>query len=248
MTEPYRTADAAPAGAHEGERERPDGELERLARVGAERRNDVETAARVERQRDGQRHLQIAIGAYRGSAMKRTAVAIAVAAGLVASASVLLTAPVLAVAVVAIAVTVVIVAAVAVPPLASPATIAAEERWVTSLPFRLEGYFEVLSRTPAPTRTVVYDVWWAAGHGPDTTFLENVVAAVDPAARVERRDAEGARIVSGPISGITSVKQSSRSYVSRNHKIPPSVHALVERVLVALHRRYPLARVSVTSR
>ncbi len=234
--------------AHVRDDERLDAELQRLAHLGAQQRSSLETAAEVERQRAANRRLRYAIGAYRGSAMKRTVLAILTVCSLAGVVIVLVSAPMLAVVVISLAGTLLLVAVLLVAPLASKGAIAAEAQWVASLPFRLEGYFELLSGTPEVTRIIIYDVSWAGGHTPDTTFLQNVVAAIDPKASVEHSDAGRARIISGPVLGLTSVKKTPSSYVTANHGIPPSVHTLVEQVLLSVHLRYPLARVSLTSR
>jgi hypothetical protein len=247
MTEPYRTADEARGGVRD-EQQRLDAELQRLAEVGQQRRSELETAAALEKRTDASRHLRIAIGAYRGSAMKRVVLAIGTCVGLAVIVLVHLTYPVLDLAIVLIVLFGLGAVTFILPPLASEGAVAAEARWVASLPFPLEGYFEVLSGTPQVARSIVYDLSWSSDQAPDTTFLENVVAGIDPKARVEEANARGARVIGGPISGLTNVKESSRSYATSNHRIPAGVHGFVDQVLSSLHRRYPLARVSLTSR
>lgn len=245
MSEPYRKADAR---SDRDDRERLDAELGGLAQRGAERRSRVEAAAAADRQSEGHRHLRVAIGSYRGSRTKRTALAILTALALVLCWVVHSLQPAAALAVAAIALSLLLAVVVIMPPLASEADIAAEEQWVASLPFRFEGYFEVLAGTPQASRSLVYDLSWSGDDWPHAALLEDVVGAVDPQARVEPVADGRARIISGPISGWTHIKQSRTRYVTRNHRIPTNVHTLVDRVLAKLHERYPLARVSLTSR
>ncbi len=80
MSEANTTGDARPHGGHDGEPERLDAELQRLAQKGKQHRNNLETAADAEWRSDAYRHLRIAVGADRGSAMKRTLLALAVPA------------------------------------------------------------------------------------------------------------------------------------------------------------------------
>jgi hypothetical protein len=230
------------------EQPRPQDELERLAQVGAQRRGSLEKAAAIDRQRAGYQHLRIAIGDYRGSTLRRTVIALAAILAVVVSVLAILTLGEAAMAVALIAVTVVGTVMVVLPPVASEGAIAAEARWVASLPFPLEGYFEVLAGEPEVSRTLAYEIVWDGELSPATKLLEDVVAAVDPKASVDRATLSGVRITSGAISGLTSLKRSKTSFVTRNHNIPPGVHAMVEQVLLSIHRRYPIARVTLSSR
>lgn len=248
MSEPYRAPDADADAVDESERERLDADLRRLAREGAERRTSVETAAYADRKKAGHRNLRIAVGAYRGSALKRNLAVAVTGAGLVGTVVMIIVfEPKMSAAVILIALTLLLSVLLTMPPLASKEAIAAEEQWVAALPFRLEGYFEVLSGEPSVYRIVVYDLSWSGEDWAHAALLEDVVAAVDPKATVEPFADGRARVVSGPISGWTNIKRGKTSYVTRNHRIPAAVHAMVD-VLVSLHRRYPLARVSLTSR
>lgn len=246
MTEHHRTAGAS-AGV-DAERARLDAELAGLARAGAQRRGDLATAAGAARDEEGQRHLRIAIGAYRGSTVRRVALALATAGGVAATGIAIVLASHAAIAVGGIAIAMVATVSALVPPFASASTLADEARWVEALPFRLEGYFDVLAGTPNTSRTLIYDIAWAGDEMPATGLIEDVVAAVDAGATVERTPTMGVRVTTSPISGMTDVNRTRTSFVTRNHRIPPSVHAMVDRVLVALHRRYPLARVALTAR
>jgi hypothetical protein len=100
---------------------------------------------------------------------------------------------------------------------ASLAQIERERRWVGALPFRLDGYFEVLSAEPAYECNLKVDLEWE-GTGVDTETLQGVVGRFDPEAKVTSDDPHRATFVTGAISGATSMRV-NRALVLRNHRV-----------------------------
>jgi hypothetical protein len=127
---------------------------------------------------------------------------------------------------------------------ASPAQVEAERAWPSSLPFRLEGYFEVLAHhSEAQCGLDVELQWQSAAAAPGDDLLLAAWAAHDRGARIHGRSGDTVTVRS---SSIASPGQQMRTLtVYRNTKLPAFVHGLVDRVLVPLHRRHALARVSL---
>ncbi|MBS2020208.1 MAG: hypothetical protein JST00_45535 [Deltaproteobacteria bacterium] len=229
-----------------------DPELARLVAQGQQRRMEMVHQNQTELQSAGRRHLSTAVGAYRGSAVRRLllgAVLLSLFAGGVGAflsamghaeiGGFLVPGFVIAFAG--------FMTWVFVPPVASAGAIAAEQAWMTSLPFQLEGYFPLLSATPSYQRVVRYEIRWRDGaRPPDRNLLQSVVCAVDPQARIVSAEYGGATFLSGPVSGSTGIRV-NRVPVYRNHNIPGHVHSVVDQVLVTLHRSHPIAQVLVRS-
>lgn len=228
----------------------PDPELARLAAQGQQRRMAAAQEHQVEQRVEGSGNLKTAIGAYRGSTLKRVmlfGILLSLAAG---GTGVTLTSlgygeiggyliPGFVIAFVTFMIW------VFVPPIASESAVAAERAWMMGLPFQLTGYFELLSSHPQYSRTVRYQIRWQDGaRPPEEHLLHSVFGAVDPQARVERVDFQGASITSGPVSGHTGIRV-NRVPVYRNHRVPAHVHAVVDQVLVTLHRSHPIAEVTM---
>ncbi len=241
MQGPYRPAPQVPP---------PDPELARLAMEGNRRRMEVASGQQIEERKAGGHHLRTAIGAYRGSTIKRVvlvaliggaalgALGVALASGEAPQTGVLLL-PGFAVAFICVFLMAFI------PPIASRGAVATEQDWAMALPFQLIGYFEVLSADPRPARSVVYEIVWQEGSlPPDANLLHGVLGAVDPEARVDRMDARGATITSGAVSGDTGITTNQRP-VYRNHRFCASIHGVDEQVLLPLHRTYPIAHVTL---
>lgn len=199
----------------------------------------------------GRGHLSTAIGAYRGSTLKRAGLVVILlslagggvgallsALGEVAIGSWFFPGFIIAF--------MVFMVWVFVPPIASQGAIAAEQAWATSLPFQLVGYFEVLSMEPSFQRTVTFDIRWqpAPQRPPDRQLLLSIVSAVDPHAQVQHADETGATFTTGAISGHTGIRV-NRVPVYRNHKIPAHLHGLIDQVLVTIHRSHPIAMVGL---
>ena len=58
------------------------------------------------------------------------------------------------------------------------------------------------------------------------------------------RGRAAARVLGGLVSGITGIRI-NRVSIYRNHRLPAHIHAVVEQVLLTLHRSHPIARVSL---
>lgn len=228
----------------------PDPELARLAMQGQQRRLEAAAANQVVQQDAGGNHLRTAIGAYRGSTLKRSMLTVILVSGVVGAISVafnvsgashvgsMLT-PALVIAFVTFMIW------VFVPPYASRGAMAAEESWVMGLPFQLTGYFDLLAATPQSGRSVTYMIrWQPGGRPPDPALLNGVFNAVDPKARLAHADTSGATVTGGLVSGHTGIRV-NRVPVYRNHRLPAHVHDVVDQVLLALHRSHPIAEVTV---
>lgn len=228
----------------------PDPELARLAMQGQQRRAELAAGMQAERQQAGGGNLRTAIGAYRGSTLKRVLLA-GILFGLASGA---LGATLSALGQVEIGGFLVpgfvlafvgFMIFVFVPPLASQGAIAAEQMWTMSLPFSFQGYFEALAAQPRPVRTMTYEIVWRDGtRPPDPALLHSVFCAVDPQARMDFADARHARVMGGPVSGRTGIRV-NRVPVYRNHRLAAHVHAVMDRVLLPLHRSHPIARVEI---
>lgn len=207
------------------------------------------TAGRRDRLAEaGATHLRCAIGAYRGSTLKRVVLAVTILWLLVGSSGLALygTAPVVAgYMILGFAPALFsFLLYVFLPPLASRGAMDAERAWTTSLPFPLLGYFELLSSQPGISKTIVYEIRWRPGaRPPERGLLHSVVGAVDPHARIDE-DGGRAVITSGSVDGSTGIRVNNVP-VYRNHRLPAAVHGVVERVLVILHRSHPIAEVKL---
>lgn len=229
----------------------PDPELARLAAQGQQRRMEAAHNHAVEQRIDGSGHLKTAIGAYRGSTLKRvllSALLLGIAAG--ATGVVLSSVGYAEIGGYLIpgflGAFIMFFAFMFAPPIASQGAIAAERAWMMGLPFQLTGYFELLSAEPRHARTVRYQIRWQDGaRPPEQQLLHSIFGAVDPQARVEHADHNGALISSGAVSGQTGIRV-NRVPVYRNHRLPAHIHGVVDQVLVTLHRSHPIAQVTLT--
>lgn len=229
----------------------PDPELARLAAQGEQRRMQAALDARHGQNRAGDRNLRIAIGAFRGSTLKRALLGVLIATALSGVGAVVMAekgASRGGVTSMAFGATMcALMLWVFVPPFASRAAVSAEELWVRTRPFRLVGYFDVLASSPRFQRSLRFRVQWQRGtRPPDHALIHAAIGAIDPGARVPSCDDSGAIVVSGPVSGHTGIS-SNRVPVYRNHRLPAHVHAVVEQFLVPLHRSHPIDEVFVES-
>lgn len=129
------------------------------------------------------------------------------------------------------------------PPLASRAAVEAERAWVASLPFALDGYFELIASKPRGVSAVRVDLWWT-NQGVDLPTLQGIIALFDTQSSINQAHDAHASFTTGPISGSTGIRI-NRAYVYRNHRLGTAVHRLVEVVLMPIHRNAPLARVKL---
>ena len=230
----------------------PDPELTRLAMQGQQRRAEAAAGKHLQRKQAGGNHLRTAIGAYRGSTIKRLILAAMITGVGTGAVGAILSAGghadiggyfapsgfILAFAS--------FMLFVFVPPLASQSAVDAEQIWMTSLPFAMQGYFEALAGEPLPSRTIAYEIIWREGtQPPDPQLLHSVFCAIDPSARMDFADARHARVRGGAVSGMTGIRV-NRVPVFRNHRLAKHIHSVVEQVLLALHRSHPIARIEMT--
>ena len=230
----------------------PDPELVRLAMQGAQRQMEVTTARAQSQSESGESHFRTAVGAYRGSALKRFFLLVLLAGCVFGVVGIVLLAlermdiaffflPGFLLAFLCIFLVAFI------PPTASNGAMAAERQWMTSRPFLMVGYVECLSVEPRPSRSVAYELTWQPGvRPPDPALLHGIFLAVDPRARLEHVNQNGARIVSGPIPGNTGISV-NRQPVYRNHRFGAAIHAVVDQVLLPLHRSCPIASLVLSS-
>lgn len=228
----------------------PDPELARLAMQGKQRRAELAAGRRVGQQKAGVGHLRTAIGAYRGSPLKRCMLA-AIALGLLSGGLGVALAEVGNTEIGAISMPGFVIAFILfmiyvfVPPIASQGAMTAEQAWMRALPFELRGYFEALSDEPSYERSMEYEIVWQDGATtPHAALVHGVFGAVDPNARLDHADARAARIIGSAVSGATGIR-TNRVPVYRNHRLAAHVHDVVERALLPLHRSHPIARVSI---
>jgi len=221
-------------------------ELARLAAEGQSRILQASAApAKIEekKRRAGERHVRVALGGHHGAPV-RTASYVLIGVAALASVGALLWGagmlwlglPLL-------------IGALAVrwyaPPKATLAQVARERAWVASLPFALEGYFDVLAGEPQLScHLSVTLAWNEARLAPSEDVVRAVFGVLDTGTRVESRD--GAAVIrSSLLSGRTWI-QLEDGPLSRNTKIVAYVHSLVDKVLLPLHRSCAIARVSLT--
>ena len=190
--------------------------------------------------------MRVAIGAYRGSTIKRVILALMVLGPAVGGLGMLTDILSFEVSLSAMMLPWPLTFAyIFTPPFASKAAIAAEQHWATSRPFELRGYLEVLSDEPAPMARLAFEIAWRPGaRPPEPGLVQTACLAVDPAARVYDVTPYGLRIACGQISGITNIRI-NRVPVFRNHRIPAVIHAYVDTVLTTLHASYSIASVSI---
>lgn len=244
--EPYRT----------GEPQSPaDDELSRLAAEGR-RRIDADGArgamVRKTAAEETREHIiRAAIGAHFGSPLRRAAfamlgvVALALGGGLAAA----VVGPDLRDTCISVSAALGVPAFVAamvlfnVQPKATPARVAAERAWSTSLPFELRGYFDLLASDEVVAIHVVADIEFA-GTPPDPSLVQGAVGILDVDARVSHAEHGLLRICGALLPNTFVDYQKRRENNNRQHVA--YVHALVLRVLLPIHRSHPIARVTLS--
>jgi hypothetical protein len=233
-----------------------DPELARLAEQG-ERRIAARKRAPHAPTPDEQRAIYVrqALGAYHGSPARRLARA-SLAAALLGPVAIGLAFRHGGAAALAAAIGVFVVGLVAslvlasVKALATPATVAAEQQWIASLPFAVTGYFELLGAVPLPAGCVlVVELAWSSGQPPEPSVVHGVAGLWDPGARVVPRD-DGLELRSGRIvtgyfySGMVETVETF-GQTAPNKRVVASVHRLVDKVLLPLHASHAIARISL---
>jgi hypothetical protein len=225
--------------------DKPSAELTRLASAGRAARSSAQDAAVGDARAAGDRHLHEALaathGAPRNQARKLGAGACLMVALVMMLAHESVPAPI-GVATLALGI-VLAVAGGVMSPRVSDAALEEERKWTRSLPFALDGYFEVLSAKPRAEGGVRAHITWSEDtRAVDEALLADAFAAVDPVARLDQADETGVVFASGPIRGETGARI-NREPVLRNHAYPAYVRDLVTKVLVPLAKSYPMIRV-----
>jgi hypothetical protein len=238
---PYRPGGSPP----------PNDELARLAQQGQQRIAAATEGQQIEAAEGANYHLRVAIGALRGSPLRRSFLLVALvgillgAAGIAAGNGALFDPVVANVAPIGFVLgmggffTYLFVA-----PRATRSRMIAERTYVASLPFTLEGYFEVLSIAPSYSCKLTIGIEWRTS-GTDASTLQGLLGLIDTGARVTSCDARAASITTGDISGSTGISV-NKSPVYRNHKLAKYLDDLIDRVLMPLHRNVGLSRVRLT--
>ena len=234
--EPYRAGRSGPSD-----------ELARLAREGQARLRSGARSPDLLVTAAAERNMRVAIGPVRGAPLKRAVLALVAlcAAGLIGH-NLLSGARTITFA----GTTGVVLAGwllplyMLLPPLSSRAALEAERAWVASLPFALEGYFDVIGAPPEIRCRLRVELWWE-GPGVDPETLQGVAALFDTEARLIEVKSGYASLTSGPISG-RIIARARRSNILRNHRFGKVVHRLVDVFLLPIHRSAPLARVTLS--
>jgi hypothetical protein len=230
--------------------ELPDPELVRLAEQGMQRRFDHDAANDTRNRDAGAKHLRIAVGAYRGSLVKRSVmvgIVLLVLLGVVGI-GVAFISPfdddVDVVTLCGVYLPIGFTACISLiglwsfmPPVASRRAMAAEQAWLTS------GYFELLRAEPGPECTIDYVIAWQS-RPPDPDLLHGIIGAVDVAARRPESQANRTRITGGAVSGVTGISVNDVE-VHWNHRIPAHVHAVIDQALTPLHRSHAIASLTL---
>lgn len=204
---------------------------------------------RAEMQQQGSKHLAVAIGAYRGSPIKKITWAVLVSGLVMGAVGVALQVMGIGIGgalIPGFMISFICIFVLAfVPPYASQGAVREEAAWGERLGFPLYGYFELLAGQPEWSCTVAFEIRFLDPmRQPDPGLLMNVLGALDPDGNVEPWNAGSVRFRSGSVSGATGIRINNVP-VYRNHKLPAYVHTIVDGALLTLHRSYPLASVSV---
>jgi hypothetical protein len=129
----------------------------------------------------------------------------------------------------------------------TPAQLEAERAWASGLPFRLEGYFDILAQPGEKECHLDAVVAWTPGAaGIDHGIVLDVWRAFDPKATSHHGPHGELGVKTGPI--VTEGWRNGQRgvlYTYGNAKIPLYVHRLVAQVVLPLHRRHALASVSL---
>lgn len=232
----------------------PPSELERLARQGQDRYAQYASAGAQESDREGRDNLRVALGVAFGTPLWRAVALVhyALIALFVASFALTVTQTVPAamtasvIGPAALSSFVLIFVRVFVAPRASDAQCEAEARWVSSLPFALRGYFEALRAQPDVASRFGVEITFA---NPSATVRVDLMMAAarafDPGLADFYAMPGSMRWMTSAVSGSTGIRVNRRP-VYRNHRMPPFVHALVEKTLLPMHREQTFAAVSLT--
>lgn len=230
---------------------REDDELARLARQGNLRIQAAQQGRSAEARVEETRHLRVAIGAVRGSFIKRAAVGLMVLGIASMAAGIALTAatgdgkfgPFIPVGFfVALGS---FMFHLFFPPLATNAQVEAERQSMASLPFFVEGYFDVLSAEPAAATRLEIVMAFSDPMSAEPQTVQGLMGLLDTDAQVARTDGSEVAVRTGSISGATGIRVNG-VHVHRNHLLAKYLRRVVEQVLTPLHRSRSLRGVRIT--
>ena len=237
-----------------------DADLARRAAEGVRRQREADASLAVTRTDGAEKNLRVAVGGHFGSPLRTVPVVVAVVLG---TASVLLWAIAPSKAtdpdysrdwsltlLVFMGAGAAFFVRLFIPPIATRARVAAERAWAASLPFALQGYFEVLAAEPVAWCALEVELAWGdAGGAPSLETVQGILGTIDTAARVVPYGGGTAvGIRSDLISGSTGISTGGKRnpvYVYRNHRFVAYTHRLVDEILLPLHRSHAIARVSM---
>ncbi len=234
-----------------------DAALARLAAEGQHRILEASAREADARQESGggkrERNVRMALGAYHGTPIRKASYAL-MGVGTLVIVAVGIESPDLGSAGVVVSFLVGMVAAtggllirVWSAPAATRASLAAEEAWAESLPFALEGYFEMLAAEPTLECELVLELEWTPGRVPTPEAVQGLLGTWDTDARVQPLE-EVLCIRSGTFE-CGRIHNANNWYGSDalrpTRHLVGKVHRLVTTVLQPLHRSHAIARISL---
>jgi len=231
-----------------------------LARLAADGQHRILEASALEAdgrqdsdERKREKNVRIALGVYHGTPLRRASYAL-MGVGMLAIAAVGIESPDFGSAGVVASFLVGMLAAtggllirVWSAPAATSATLAAEKAWAESLPFAMEGYFEMLAAEPTLRCQLVLELEWAPGRVPTPEIVQGLLGTWDTGARVQ--SLEKALCIRSGTFECGHVYNANNWYGSDalrpTRHLVGKVHGLVTTVLQPLHRSHAIARVSL---
>jgi len=200
-----------------------------------------------------EKNVRIALGAYRGTPLRRASYALMGVGALVLVAVGIESPDFGSAGVVAIflvgmlAATGGLLIRVWATPAATTATVAAEKAWAKSLPFAMDGYFEILAAEPTLECQLVLELEWAPGRVPTPETVQGLLGTWDTGARVQ--PLEKALCIRSGTFECGQLYNANTWYGSDalrpTRHLVGKVHGLVTTVLQPLHRSHAIARVSL---
>ncbi len=132
-------------------------------------------------------------------------------------------------------------------PIATRAELAAERAWTKSLPFAMDGYFEMLAAEPTLECELVLELEWTPGHVPTPETVQGLLGTWDTGARVQ--PLEEALCIRSSTFECGRLHNANNWYGSDalrpTRHLVDKVHGLVTTILQPLHRSHAIARVSL---
>jgi hypothetical protein len=139
-----------------------------------------------------------------------------------------------------------LVAALLIDPTATRARVAAERAWAASLPFAVDGYFDLLAQDPVIACRLLVELTWGPGRKPAPEIVRGAFGLWDAGVGVEPGKAATMNARGSPfMCGRYTRGYAGLSPAVPNRHLVGRVHRLVEKVLLPLHRSCALERVSL---